>query len=197
MKYFSSKKQKITSKEDIKTILKFVGANKSDIFYDLGCGDASTCIEAAKNFNLKKIYGVEADLKMYLKADRKIHANKLKNKIGIWNEFLENIDFSDATIIYYTVKPNLIHIEHLKKMVHNGCKIITPKIPIPSIKPIKLLQLHENYFIMEGPLQKHVANNPEEWAQSLQNKNYNSIKDFYNDFKSDQNWIKKLFTELY
>jgi precorrin-6B methylase 2 len=43
-------------------MLRLAGIKSSDIFYDLGCGNASILILAVKEFDVKNAIGVEDDL---------------------------------------------------------------------------------------------------------------------------------------
>jgi hypothetical protein len=112
----------------------------------------------------------------------------MEKNIILKKEFIENVDFSDATIIYYSVKPNFVQIIHLIKMMQKECKIITPKIPLPSIKPKKQAKINNSdFFLSEGPLEESKAVNAEEWLKFLP-KNKNEL---------NKKWIYDLLSKIY
>jgi len=179
-------------------ILDFAEMTSNDIFYDLGCGYGTVCIVAAQKYNPQKIIGVEARFDNFLEATNRILEKNLEKKIMLKNKFLENIDFSDATLIYYSVKPSLNHLLYINKMMKKDCRIITPKIPLPSIKPIKTMKINDyNFYLMEGPLEKHKANNSDEWARSIPDFKHVGIKGLLKVEKNNAGWIKNLLAQIY
>jgi len=177
-----------TTYDECLKIFEFAEMKSKDIFYDLGCGFATVCIAAAENYNLKKNIGIEARIENYLEATNRIFEKKMEKNIILKKEFIENVDFSDATIIYYSVKPNFVQIIHLIKMMQKECKIITPKIPLPSIKPKKQAKINNSdFFLSEGPLEESKAVNAEEWLKFLP-KNKNEL---------NKKWIYDLLSKIY
>ena len=187
----------ITTYEESKEIFNFVGMTSEDIFYDLGCGYGTVCIAAAETHMPKKIIGVEARVENFLEATNRILEKDLEGKIILRNEFLENVDFSDATLIYYSVQPSLNHLSHIKKMIRKGCKIITPKIPLPSIIPTKEMSVQgSRFFLMEGPLEEHIAKNSNEWAKTITKYSDSGIDGLFKT-ENNSNWLKELLEKFY
>jgi hypothetical protein len=81
------------------------------------------------------------------------------------------------------------------KMIQKDCRIITPKIPLPSIKPKKNIKINNSdFFLTEGPLEKSRANNTEEWLQT--------IPEYKNTGKMELNknsiqWLEALLFQIY
>lgn len=186
-----------TTYEESKKILDFVEITKEDVFYDLGCGYGTVCTAAAETGIPKKIVGVEARVENFLEATNRILEKNLEEKIILRNEFIENVDFSDATIIYYSIKPNLKHLLHIKKMIKKNCKIITPNIPLPSIMPIKITNIQNSkFFLMQGPLDKYKSENANEWIRMIIEYNDAGINKLLEN-KHNSNWIRDLLDEIY
>lgn len=186
-----------TTYEESKKIFEFVGMTPDDIFYDLGCGYGTVCIAAAETHMPKKIIGVEARVENFLEATNRILEKDLEGKIILKNEFLENTDFSDATLIYYSVQPSLNHLSHIKKMVKKNCKIITPEIPLPSIIPTKRIELQgSKFFLTEGPLEESKAKNPDEWAKTITEYCDSGIDGLLKS-EDNSNWLKELLEKIY
>ena len=185
----------ITTYDESLKIFDFAEMTSNDVFYDLGCGYGTVCIAAAEKYNPKKNIGVEARIENFLEATNRVLEKEMEKNIVLENKFIENMDFSDATLIYYSVKPNLNHILHLMKMIQKDCRIVTPKIPLPSIKPKKNIKINNSdFFLTEGPLEKSRANNTEEWLQT--------IPEYKNTGKMELNknsiqWLEALLFQIY
>lgn len=182
----------VTTYDECLKIFDFAEMTSNDIFYDLGCGYGTVCIAAAENYNLRKNIGIEARIENFLEATNRVLEKDMDKNIILKNKFIENVDFSDATLVYYTIKPNLHHILHLLKMIQNNCRIITPKIPLPSIIPTKNIKINNsNFYLTKGPLEKSKARSIEEWIKS--------VPEYKNSDKNDLNkkWIYDLVFQIY
>jgi SAM-dependent methyltransferase len=182
----------VTTYDECLKIFDFAEMTSNDIFYDLGCGYGTVCIAAAENYNLRKNIGIEARIENFLEATNRVLEKDMDKNIILENKFIENVDFSDATLVYYTIEPNLHHILHLLKMIQNNCRIITPKIPLPSIIPTKNIKINNsNFYLTKGPLEKSKARSIEEWIKS--------VPEYKNSDKNDLNkkWIYDLLFQIY
>ena len=182
----------VTTYDECLKIFDFAEMTSNDIFYDLGCGYGTVCIAAAENYNLRKNIGIEARIENFLEATNRVLEKDMDKNIILKNKFIENVDFSDATLVYYTIKPNLHHILHLLKMIQNNCRIITPKIPLPSIIPTKNIKINNsNFYLTKGPLEKSKARSIEEWIKS--------VPEYKNSDENDLNkkWIYDLVFQIY
>ena len=182
----------VTTYDECLKIFDFAEMTSNDIFYDLGCGYGTVCIAAAENYNLRKNIGIEARIENFLEATNRVLEKDMDKNIILKNKFIENVDFSDATLVYYTIKPNLHHILHLLKMIQNNCRIITPKIPLPSIIPTKNIKINNlNFYLTKGPLEKSKAKSIEEWVKY--------VPEYKNSDKNNLNkkWIYDLLFQIY
>ena len=182
----------VTTYDECLKIFDFAEMTSNDIFYDLGCGYGTVCIAAAENYNLRKNIGIEARIENFLEATNRVLEKDMDKNIILENKFIENVDFSDATLVYYTIKPNLHHILHLLKMIQNNCRIITPKIPLPSIIPTKNIKINNsNFYLTKGPLEKSKARSIEEWIKS--------VPEYKNSDKNELNekWLYDLLFQIY
>lgn len=62
-------------------MLRLAGIKPSDVFYDLGCGNASILILAVKEFGVKKAVGIEDDRYRSNIARKRIGEEKLQDQI--------------------------------------------------------------------------------------------------------------------
>ena len=77
--FLSSLPQSVLKGEDIqipdkvvRKLFRFAGLRRSDIFYDLGCGNRSAVSIAAKEFKVKRAVGIEIRRKVAIEARRKV-----------------------------------------------------------------------------------------------------------------------------
>src|SRR2546422_2704228 len=64
-------------------MFELAGLKPSDVFYDLGCGDASVLIFAVREFRVRKAVGFESEPKRKAKARHRIELEGLSDRITI------------------------------------------------------------------------------------------------------------------
>jgi len=91
--------------EVVDAMLKLADVKKTDLVYDLGCGDGRIVIEAAKRFGARGV-GIDID------PDRIVEARENARKAGVdklvtfRQEDLFKANFSDATVVALFLKWN-------------------------------------------------------------------------------------------
>ena len=160
--------------EEIRLMLRLARASKDDVFYDLGCGYGQLCIVAVQEFGVKRAVGIESLPYRLYKARQRIRGLSLSDRIEIRNEDLEQADFSDGTIVYYGLREEPEDLPRFRKMLKVGCRLITPYMPIISIKPTRI---DYPFYLMSAPLDKHKARNKDDWVSSFISKKNASFKD--------------------
>ena len=94
-----------TPNEIVDAMLKLAKVKKTDVVYDLGCGDGRIVIAAAKKFGARGV-GIDID------PDRIKEANENAQKAGVADrvKFIQGdlfeADFSDATVVALFLKWN-------------------------------------------------------------------------------------------
>lgn len=127
--------------------------NEHDVIYDLGSGDGTALITAAKIKGARGV-GVEIDpLRVYI-SRLAIQLNGVDRKIKIIKKNFFSVDISDATVVFMYLVPKALH--KLKPKLLNdlqpGTRIVTfvYKLDLPLIaKDLK----HEVY-VYEIPKHK-------------------------------------------
>ena len=121
------------SVQSLRDIFDFVELGEDDVFYHMGCGDGRGPAMAAKEFNVKKAVGIDADEKKIARARNSTDAK------GV--EFLckdvRDSDFDDATVIlFWFTDPGVIS-EMIPRfnMLSAGCRIVTVWGPLPGYMP--------------------------------------------------------------
>jgi trans-aconitate methyltransferase len=153
--FISSLPQSVVNSEDIsipdnviRKLFRFADLCKTDVFFDLRCGNSNAVKIAAKEFKVKESVGIEF---------RKTLVNKARKKIiGIKNAEIINADvnkasFSDATVIlfWFTDIDNIQQvIEKFESELKNSTRIITIWSPPDLMLPTKT---EFPFFICQKP----------------------------------------------
>src|SRR5947208_15112685 len=103
--FLSSLPQSVLKGEDIfipdkvvRKLFRFAGLRRSDIFYDLGCGNSSAVAIAAKEFKVKRSVGIEIKKKVAVEARKKIIS--MQNAQRIMGD-IRKTSISDATVLFF------------------------------------------------------------------------------------------------
>lgn len=127
-----------TSDKAVREMLKLAGVKKSDVVYDLGCGDGRIVISAAKNYGARGV-GIDID------PERIKQARENARKAGIENlvQFAENdlfaADIHEATVVTLFLLPhiNLKLRPKLLKELKPGTRIVSNTFDMGNWKPDK------------------------------------------------------------
>lgn len=122
----------------INKIFKLANLRKTDIFYDLGCGNNNTIAIAAKEFKVKRSVGIEIRKALAIKACKKIAG--IKNA-EIVNGDIRTTSISDATVLlFWFTDSDVIHqmINRFEHELKNGARIITIWSPPELMLPLKV-----------------------------------------------------------
>jgi precorrin-6B methylase 2 len=87
-----------TSPEAVLAMLKLAGVQKSDIVYDLGCGDGRIVVAAAKNFGAHSV-GIDIDPQRLQEARENVRKAGVENLVKIVDGDLFTADIHDATVV--------------------------------------------------------------------------------------------------
>ncbi|MEK7506482.1 MAG: hypothetical protein AAB566_00275 [Patescibacteria group bacterium] len=119
-------------RQAIKAALSFGGVQKSDIFYDLGCGDGRALICAVKEFGARKAVGYEKSLWPYLKANFLIRRLKLRERAKILYKNFMAADLGEATFVYIYLFPKIVSrlAYKFEREGRPGLKILSLDFPI-------------------------------------------------------------------
>lgn len=148
----------------------------SDVFYDLGCGDASILILAVKEFNVKAI-GYESNPYRYRKAKRNVKKQKLSNKISIIQNDMYEADLSEADVIFNMHSEGEYDLEKLYSTnIRNGTRLIKHDLPLVGYLPDSV---DYPFHRMTFPLKKSVSKN--HWAAAVLGKRDAHIDDVWHE----------------
>ena len=115
-----------TSKKTALAICKLAKIKKGDLVYDLGCGDGTALITAAKEFGAKGV-GIEIDPFRYWISRIRFQRNNLSNSLRIVrdNFFNQNIKDADVIIVYLIPKTLERLLPKFKEELKKGTRIVS------------------------------------------------------------------------
>lgn len=120
-----------TNKRTARAMCELAKVGKEDIVYDLGSGDGTALIVAAKEFGAKGV-GIEIDLLRFFISSMLLHSNRLSDKIHIKRKNFFDVDISDATVIFVYLVPKALNrlLPKFKKELKKGTRIVSYRYEI-------------------------------------------------------------------
>ena len=100
-----------TNKKVARAMCRLAKVGKDDIVYDLGSGDGTALIVAAKEFGARGV-GIEIDPLRFIISTLMIYIIKVQDKVRIRRRNFFDVDISDATVVFVYLVPKAL--ERLK-----------------------------------------------------------------------------------
>jgi tRNA G37 N-methylase Trm5 len=118
-------------------MLELAAVKKTDVVYDLGCGDGRIVVTAAKKFGCKAV-GIDIDPKRVKESLENVKKNKVEELVEIKNEdmFTQDLSKADVVTLFLLRGLNAKLIPQLKKM-KDGSRIVSHDFDMPGVKPDK------------------------------------------------------------
>jgi SAM-dependent methyltransferase len=126
----------ITTAENIvEKMLELAQVKKTDLVYDLGCGDGRIVVAAAKKYGCRAV-GIDYDPKCVKLARENAKKNGVESLVTIRRDDIFNVDFSDADVVTLYLFPgqNEKLIPLLQKL-KPGSRIVSHDFKLGTIKP--------------------------------------------------------------
>lgn len=120
-----------TNKKTARAICKLAKVGKNDIVYDLGCGDGTALIIAAKEFGAKGV-GIEIDPLRVFISTLMIRINRVVDKVTIKRKNFFDVDISKATVIIVYLVPKALRrlLPKFKRELKKGTRIVSYRYKI-------------------------------------------------------------------
>ena len=108
---------------------------KSDVLYDLGCGDGRIVINAAKRFGIKAV-GYDIDPKRVAESKENVKRNKVDHLVTIEQKDIFTVDLSPASVVTLYLLPelNVRLIPQLEKL-KPGSRIVSHDFDMEGVEP--------------------------------------------------------------
>lgn len=120
-----------TNKKVARAMCRLAKIEKDDIVYDLGSGDGTALIVAAKEFGAKGV-GIEIDPLRAFIATLMIYINKVSQKITIKRRNFFDVDISEASVVFVYLVPKALNrlLPKFKKELKKGTRIVSYRYEI-------------------------------------------------------------------
>ena len=133
-----------TNKKTARAICELAEITMSDLVYDLGCGDGTLIITAAKEYNASAV-GIEIDPLRYWIAKTRVWFNNLFDRVEVIQEYFFKTDLSKATVIVVYLVPKALNLllPKFKKELKKGTRIVSYRyeLGLKSVKRDKINNL--------------------------------------------------------
>jgi uncharacterized protein (TIGR03000 family) len=124
----------------VETMLDMAKVAKTDVVYDLGCGDGRIVVLAAKKYGARGV-GIDIDPVRVKEALENVKKNKVEKLVEIREgDALKVDDLSKATVVTLYMLPEFMEkLEPIaKKQLKPGTRIVAHDYPFPNWKPDKV-----------------------------------------------------------
>ncbi len=138
-----------TTEEAVEAMLKLADVKKSDVVYDLGCGDGRIVIAAAKTFGAR---GVGIDINPVRIAEAKENAKKagVENLVRFEEKDLFEADIHEASVVtlFLLSAVNLKLRPKLMQDLKPGTRVVSNTFDMGDWKPVKEITVgNEDSFL--------------------------------------------------
>lgn len=130
-----------TPQDVVDRMLELAEVQKSDLVYDLGCGDGRIVVTAAKRYGCKAI-GYDIDPERIKESLENVQENNVANLVRIEQKDIFTLDLSKADVITLYLLPSLNEklIPQLEKL-KPGTRVVSHDFDMSGVKPEKVITL--------------------------------------------------------
>src|ERR1700719_2970505 len=134
-----------TSEEAVKAMLKLAGVKKTDIVYDLGCGDGRIVIAAAKEYGAHGV-GIDINPERIQQAEANAKKAGVEKLVRFEENDLFDADIHDATVVtlFLLESVNLRLRPKLLKDLKPSTRIVSNTFNMGDWKPDKEFTLDDD-----------------------------------------------------
>ncbi len=127
-----------TSPEVVEAMLKLGDVKKSDVVYDLGCGDGRIVITASQKYEARGT-GVDISPERVQEAEENARRAGVSARVHFVEQNLFSTDFRDATVVTLFLLPelNLRLRPKLLRDLRTGARIVSHRFDMADWKPDK------------------------------------------------------------
>ena len=157
-------------------MLELAKLKPSDVFYDLGCGDASVLIFAAKEFRVRKAVGFESEPRRKAKAIQRVESEGLSSRIKIKGE-MKNADLSGADVILSMHPEDEEDYDYFfKSRVRSGTRLIKHDLPLLGFD---FDDVDYPFYLIRFPLRR--MRTAGQWASKVMGRDLGSLQDLWHE----------------
>jgi len=121
----------------VEKMLEVADVKKTDVVYDLGCGDCRIPVTAAKKYGCKA-FGFDIDPQRIKESRENIEKNKVGDLVTVEEKDIFTLDLSPANVVTLYLLPslNVKLIPQLEKL-KPGSRIVSQSFDMQGVKPDK------------------------------------------------------------
>jgi SAM-dependent methyltransferase len=127
-----------TTEEAVQAMLKLADVKKTDVVYDLGCGDGRIVVAAAKNFGAHAV-GIDINPVRIAEAKENAKKNGVESLVRFEENDLFEADFHEATVVTLFLLPN-VNLKLRPKLLAQlkpGTRVVSNTFDMGDWKPEK------------------------------------------------------------
>ena len=126
----------------VSAMLQMADVKKTDLVYDLGCGDARMLVLAAQKYGAQGV-GYEIDPELVIRSRQNVAKNKVQDLVKIIQADIFTLDLSDVDVMPLYLHPDMLVtlVPQLEKM-KPGSRIVCHQYSLPdAFKPDKTITI--------------------------------------------------------
>ncbi len=130
-----------TPQDVVERMLEMASVTKSDVLYDLGCGDGRILVTAARKYGCKAV-GYDLDPLRLEEARRNAARHGVNHLVTVERQDVLKADFQEATVvmIYLGTEINARLIPQLEKL-RAGARIVSHDFGLGDLTPDKTVEM--------------------------------------------------------
>jgi SAM-dependent methyltransferase len=134
-----------TPYEIVQKMLEIAEVKKTDVVYDLGCGDGRIVATAAEKFGAHAV-GVDYDPQRIAEANETVKSKKVEKLVKIVYQDIMKVDLSPATVVtlYLLESSNALLQPNLEKYLKPGSRVVSHDFSMRGWTPKKVETVQDN-----------------------------------------------------
>jgi SAM-dependent methyltransferase len=130
-----------TPHDVVEQMLKLAGVKKTDVVYDLGCGDGRIVIMAAQKFGARGV-GIDIDPERIAEAKQNAEQAGVTDRVKFIQQNLFDADIREATVVTLYLLPsvNLRLRPKLLEQLKPGARVVSHSFDMGDWKPDKEIE---------------------------------------------------------
>jgi SAM-dependent methyltransferase len=131
----------------VEDLLKMAEVNRTDIIYDLGCGDGRFVITAAKKYGARGV-GIDIDPERIKESNQNARAAGVMDKVKFIEADLFETDIREATVVALYLLPdlNMQLRPKILKDLRPGSRVVSHEFDMYDWQPDKMGRLGRNKY---------------------------------------------------
>ena len=130
-----------TPPDVVDRMLQLAAIKRSDVIYDLGCGDGRILVAAAQKYGCRAV-GVDIDALRVQASRDNIRRGQVEHLVTVREQDLFQVDLREADVVflYLTPRYNIRLLPQLRTL-KPGSRIVSHQFELGGIKPDKVVQV--------------------------------------------------------